>query len=173
MVEVKLDLREIKEGESRKTFVIDPSQLEFPQEEFTFKGGIHGDLILSRRGREITVNGQIAFRANFSCSRCLLPCEKTFTEEISLRYLKGSPKLLSGVSGIKEQNLSTIFYEGNVIEMGGALRDIILLSYPVKHLCKEGCKGLCQNCGQDLNERDCGCPLAEIDSGWKGLKELA
>ena len=175
MVTMKLDFRKIPEGESRKTFVLNPSQLECPKDEANFQGGIQGDLNLNRRGGEIHIQGYLAFRTSLTCSRCLLPFEKNYREEVFLRYIKGHAnrkKQTSGEVEIREEDLTTNLIEGEEIEIGEALRDIILLSFPVKPLCRDDCKGLCSRCGQDLNLGDCGCLEEEGFSGWKGLKKL-
>lgn len=55
--------------------------------------------------------------------------------------------------------------EGNYAFMGETLSldklvyDAIMLEIPPKLLCSEDCKGLCQKCGANLNEVDCGCNL--------------
>ena len=43
---------------------------------------------------------------------------------------------------------------------------------PMKHLCREDCKGICQKCGKNLNEGECGCPSKEIDPRLAALAEL-
>jgi uncharacterized protein len=39
-------------------------------------------------------------------------------------------------------------------------------------LCGEGCRGLCPECGANLNEGDCHCSDEQVDSHWSALKEL-
>ena len=41
-----------------------------------------------------------------------------------------------------------------------------------KYLCSEDCKGLCQHCGADLNEGDCGCSQENIDPRWAALVDI-
>ena len=40
------------------------------------------------------------------------------------------------------------------------------------HLCSEDCKGLCQHCGADLNEGDCGCSQENIDPRWAAMVDI-
>jgi uncharacterized protein len=47
-----------------------------------------------------------------------------------------------------------------------------MLSLPIKRLCDEQCKGLCQVCGADLNEGECGCVVEEIDPRLATLRDL-
>ncbi len=44
------------------------------------------------------------------------------------------------------------------IEITDDIRQEIMLAYPMKHLCREDCRGLCSCCGQNLNEGPCACP---------------
>lgn len=52
-----------------------------------------------------------------------------------------------------------------------AITDIIL-SYPQKFLCKKDCKGLCQQCGKNLNDGDCGCSKKSVDPRLEILKQF-
>ncbi|MCR5654025.1 MAG: DUF177 domain-containing protein [Lachnospiraceae bacterium] len=49
----------------------------------------------------------------------------------------------------------------------------ILVNFPAKILCKEDCKGLCPNCGKDLNEGDCGCDTFVPDPRWAALSNIS
>ena len=51
-------------------------------------------------------------------------------------------------------------------------RRSILFSLPMKVVCSEDCKGLCQHCGADLNEGDCGCSQENIDPRWAALVDI-
>ena len=48
----------------------------------------------------------------------------------------------------------------------------IVLSLPMKHLCKEDCKGICQTCGKDLNDGPCDCNHAQVDPRLEVLAQL-
>lgn len=58
------------------------------------------------------------------------------------------------------------------LELDDILLSDIILSYPQKFLCREDCKGLCQHCGKNLNEGDCGCEEKAIDPRLEILKQL-
>jgi uncharacterized protein len=48
----------------------------------------------------------------------------------------------------------------------------MLLAVPIKTVCGDACKGLCPQCGKNLNHGDCQCePVAE-DPRWDALKGL-
>ncbi len=60
------------------------------------------------------------------------------------------------------------------IELQEMLREQLILSIPMQPLCSEGCQGLCQVCGQNLNVQRCGCkevntrsPFAILQAAFK------
>ena len=59
-----------------------------------------------------------------------------------------------------------------VLDLDELVRADILLAVPAKILCREDCKGLCPDCGQNLNEGDCGCQHTTIDPRFTKLLEL-
>ena len=108
--------------------------------------------------------GKVAAEIEAPCARCLknitYPVETEFSE-----VFKDSP----------DGDDETYVYSGNDAEIDKVLEDRILLVLPVRFLCREDCKGLCQFCGADLNNGDCGCSgkndPAE-NSPFSGLKGL-
>ena len=63
-------------------------------------------------------------------------------------------------------------YTGNSVCLDGAVKKSILSSLPMKVLCKEDCKGLCPQCGKDLNTGECGCKTDYIDPRFESLRSL-
>ena len=51
----------------------------------------------------------------------------------------------------------TYTYSGHVLELDEAVRTALLLEMPTRVLCKPTCRGLCPQCGQDLNINACSC----------------
>ena len=43
------------------------------------------------------------------------------------------------------------------IDLGEDIRQEMLLNFPKRLLCKEDCKGLCMDCGVNLNHEQCKC----------------
>ena len=48
----------------------------------------------------------------------------------------------------------------------------LLLSLPMKSLCREDCRGLCPQCGHNLNNGECGCRQETVDPRLAALKDL-
>ncbi len=100
---------------------------------------------------EIHVKGNVSFSVVSPCARCLDRVESNLSPEINLTFLPYRRDDESDEIGDYES------YDGDEIELGGCIREIIAMSLPVKILCGEECQGLCQNCGVNLNSAACSC----------------
>ncbi len=90
--------------------------------------------------------------SHFMCDRCLadidLPVEGTTSIVYSNLHHNQSVK--------QEDDFRPInLRQTNAINLNKDVRDILILSIPNKILCRPDCKGLCVQCGADLNERLC------------------
>ena len=102
------------------------------------------------------------------CARCLEPIENILTFHIDkpVADTKGSLSL---------ENKDTDDYlliENNALSLDDAVSEQILMEFPMRHLCREDCKGLCPKCGNNRNNGDCGCDLHEQDPRLSALAEL-
>jgi uncharacterized protein len=48
----------------------------------------------------------------------------------------------------------------------------ILVNWPMKILCKNDCKGICNRCGANLNLGECGCDRAELDPRMAVIRDI-
>lgn len=62
--------------------------------------------------------------------------------------------------------------EDGFIDLAPLIRELTLLEVPIQPICRPDCLGLCQVCGKNLNEGDCGCEDDDIDPRLAKLKEL-
>jgi uncharacterized protein len=63
-------------------------------------------------------------------------------------------------------------YNENELDISQQVLDALVLSTPVKPLCSKQCRGLCQVCGNDLNEGACSCGSEPVDNRWSALSAL-
>ena len=63
-------------------------------------------------------------------------------------------------------------FDGKTIDLDPIVREQLLLALPVSVLCREECRGLCTVCGEDLNEKDCGCERKVVDVRLAKLKDI-
>ncbi len=101
-----------------------------------------------------------------SCARCLtsVPVEKQIS--FNKTVVADTAELQN------EDNDDYIFSRDGYIDADEALTEQILLELPLRHLCKEDCKGLCPKCGADLNVTDCSCETKDPDPRFDVLRKL-
>lgn len=61
---------------------------------------------------------------------------------------------------------------GAEINLAALLWEEFILALPEKVLCKPNCKGLCRNCGQNLNAGPCACRPDDLDPRLEKLRGL-
>jgi uncharacterized protein len=143
---------------------------------------IPGELALSlnavKAGAVVHVTGTLSGTARRQCVRCLKEYDDALWIPVVGEYhrdtdLKGKPdgRESSEQSG-DETDDDVYVYTGEEIELGGMLREHVILSAPMQPLCHDDCRGLCPVCGQDLNVRRCDCREEQIQSPFAVLKKL-
>lgn len=138
------------------------SGLEVGLGRVTDGGAIHTELLLEALVEGILVSGRVSGSFALECSRCLTAFETPF--DVAVNEVYAYPD-------------QPVFDEGFVVEEGAIdlepmFRDEVLLAVPTNPLHSPECKGLCQQCGQDLNLADCGHRRDEIDARWTPLRDL-
>ena len=84
------------------------------------------------------------------CARCLKPTETDVTAEVEEAFIRDQGQE-------REEDDDQYMYSGHVLELDEAVRTVLLLEMPSRVLCKEDCRGLCDQCGADLNINECSC----------------
>jgi uncharacterized protein len=102
------------------------------------------------------------------CARCLSKVNGTFS--LDLEKTVAPRNLLSGLDEDKLDDYAII--EDGFLDMDEQLRAQLEMEFPVRFLCRDDCKGLCQRCGKNLNEGNCGCVEKEIDPRMAPLQKL-
>jgi uncharacterized protein len=64
------------------------------------------------------------------------------------------------------------YYQGDGLLLEDVLREQVLLALPLKVTCREDCKGLCPECGKNLNQEQCSCSREVEDPRWAALKDV-
>lgn len=123
--------------------------------DFRFPSFLEVNLVYYRSGRDIFFQGRLGGTIEGRCSRCLksfsFPIEKKFDFVLTPVPFSAKSKELNR----DEMGLS--FYAGEKINLSPFIREQVLLALPMHQLCEDGCRGLCVDCGVNLNEEPCLC----------------
>ncbi|MDO4534713.1 MAG: YceD family protein [Clostridium perfringens] len=138
------------------TFNIDLKGEDFEiSKPLTFKGEIKCSSDI------LTVIGNVEGSVKMQCSRCL----KIFSHNINLNICE------EFTNNSDKEDDSITFFEGDLY-LSEVIVNNVISTLPIKKLCKKDCKGLCHECGTDLNLGTCNCNNNDIDIRMAKLMDL-
>ena len=136
-------------------------------------GTVRGELKLTRTDRGILASGPLKISISDACSRCLKPIEYWVDVRVDDEFLPsvdvetGRRLKFEGEADADTQSIDN----HHELDLTDTMRQYRAAALPLAPLCKEDCKGICPQCGVDLNESTHDCE-AEIDPRWEKLREL-
>ncbi len=116
--------------------------------------------------------GRVETTVQLACGRCLEPFLWPIDALFDLRYQPRTEGSIEADSEVQEDDFSTAFYENDAIDLVQLMREQFYLALPMKPLCKPDCRGLCVQCGTNLNRGACACTNDWIDPRFAALKNL-
>lgn len=114
-----------------------------------------------------------------ACSRCINPVRLELDEKLRVTFMPpgempAEDDAAASEEGaeVSEEDLDVFAFDGEKIDLEPLLREQFVLAVPYAPLCMETCKGLCPQCGIDLNTGTCSCekPIDPRLAALKGLK---
>jgi uncharacterized protein len=121
-----------------------------------------GTARFDRTPQGLLLQGKFGAAADLECVRCL----ETYSQPLKWSF---SDLYAFDKGNITDSGL--LVPEDAQIDLELLLREYALLEFPISPVCKPDCKGLCQLCGENLNQRDCGHRLESVSS-FAALKDL-
>lgn len=141
-------------------------------EDIKVLGPVRARFRLMKTGPTVYLSGEIEAGLELTCSRCGKPAPFKASTDIELDLNPAESVSGEEEKELSQEDLDVEFYKDDTVDLSWLLREQILLQAPMKPLCKEDCRGLCQFCGQDLNLAQCGCEAPAGHPGLAGLKDL-
>lgn len=136
---------------SVSTYNIDISLELDPGESYPLQGGVK----LQRTRNGILVSAELYTQIHAICSRCLSPILSPFSADMKEEFRYVGSASGGGSVALPQDESDFTIGEDQVLDLGEAFRQYILLAMPLKPLCREDCAGLCAQCGHNLNEGPC------------------
>ncbi len=133
-----------------------------------FPGSVVIDATIDKSGRQFCLQADIRTAGLFQCDRCVEEFEHEVSARFSVLYVYDG--LDAGRSS--DDEVRVISPETPQLDLTDDIRESVMLSVPLKLLCKENCKGLCPHCGVNLNRGTCSCKDENVDGRWESLKKF-
>lgn len=126
------------------------------------------DLKIANLGdRKVSIKADAEICLLIPCSRCLEDVEVSFDihfdKKADFRQTEDDK-----VDDINEMSYITDFD----LDVDLLIYGEILLDFPLKVLCKEDCKGICNSCGKNLNKGSCECDLQPKDPRMAAIQDI-
>lgn len=130
-----------------------------------------GYCLVTKSGETVYIRGELAAQIRRACDRCLEPA--TIPIDGAFAYtLVPEKKEFEEELELSARDLETSYYRGDFIDLAPIVCEQIVLQTPMKILCAEDCRGLCPNCGANLNAGACNCRANVVDDRLAVLKKF-
>lgn len=135
------------------------------------------DLELYAEGEHAFAAGTFTGHVIVACGRCVGEVRLELDERLRVTFLPPDEMPTDDDDSedgaeVTEGDLDVFPFDGETIDLEPLLREQFVLAVPFAPLCREDCKGLCAQCGIDLNSGTCACekPIDPRLAALKGLK---
>jgi uncharacterized protein len=159
MQQYVVDLRDLGQEKVQLLGAFEPGALDFTSDGVRQIGSLDWVACAERVGLEIRISGSLKSTIEQMCSRCLEPAHYELSKPFDLYFRQRDELMFDEDDEIElsDKDTRTAFFTGTQLEIGDILREQVLLGLPMKALCRVDCKGLCPNCGINLNLNTCDC----------------
>ncbi len=158
------------------------AEIEIPYEAEVFNDGYEDYPILEKENLKLKIEnigdgklmltGAMNVLLKGSCNRCLADVNVPVSLSIEATVVKPD-----GFHEIDEDE--QYFMNGYEMDAEALIHNEMIMSLPMKVLCRKTCKGLCPVCGKNLNDGECGCDtfvpdprMAAISDIFNAIKEV-
>lgn len=151
------DLNKLHGARAHVQRTLQPSVFDPQDESYRVVAPVALSMDVEKAGGDaFRVVGRATTRLELDCGRCLEPFELPLDASFDLRYVPDTHNAGEGEREIEEDDLTTAFYHEGTLDVTQLLREQFELALPMKPLCSDDCRGLCPECGANLNRTECG-----------------
>ena len=163
---MEIKLRGLDQGEHNYS-VSEPAEI-YALEPGKFPEFFHSDITVDVQSGNYYIAILTRTNVKFVCDRCMDDFMSPYTVEVRIIYTE-DPTLDPEQ---QQENLYFLPAGKDMADLSEDVRQSVLVNLPMKTVCKETCRGLCDNCGTNLNEKQCNCIRVDTDNQWDALKKL-
>lgn len=134
---------------------------------------VTGEVEFLRTPAGVLVRAHLSVVEPESCSRCLKPLDEKVNIDFEEEFQSViDPRTGQPLAGEERDPEAFLIDERHILDLNEAVRQYREVSLLMQPLCSADCRGLCPRCGADLNQGECGCEPAPVDSRWAELAAL-
>lgn len=168
-----LDLHKLHGAVEHVERTFQPSAFDPQDDEYRVAAPVELSVDVRRLGGDAYgLTGHAVTQLEVACGRCLEPFRVPVDAAFDLRYVPQAQNTGGEEEEVSEDDLATAFYREGMIDLVEMLREQFVLALPMKPLCAEACRGLCPQCGTNLNTETCDCTPVWEDPRLAALKQF-
>jgi len=162
---MKVQISDIISGKDRNKKIdynFQIPQFDFEGDKIKSSGSCEVVGIISSDSDILILNAEVKVDLEMICSRCLDTFIYPIDIDIEERFTTNS----------KSEDDEAVVVIDDVLDITEIVETTIISTLPIKRVCKEDCKGLCQECGCNLNSNTCSCNKEDVDIRFESLRGL-
>jgi len=174
-----IPISNLARGENRLEYSLTLDELGVEEHEVAenpsfeaLEGLVEVTLSIARTGRQLLVRGDIRFHALLLCAVCGVEFGRDYTEPIAAQLVSLEGQGDDERAGFEPDEPERMTLHGDMLDLRSAVRDAMHLAIPIAPRCREDCRGICPDCGANLNQGDCGCRHSGSDREKTPFAEL-
>lgn len=147
------------------------SEFKVDDETIELRGPVQANLKVIVSDDRFVVQGTVEGGLTLTCCRCARGFPWDVKKSFSVEYWPDSSEEESEVE-LDYEDLDVGFYFGDQFDLRDVILEQLLIDIPMKPICREDCKGLCEQCGADLNVEQCSCSADRVDPRFEALRSI-
>jgi len=154
---LKVKLNEIPQGGLELHYSSESHELDTALFDLLGEAPIYKvDLLLNHSDSVTQLKGSISATLTQACSRCVENFESPLAKKFTTIYSKSEEGIKTLSEGLDDLqgSFDIEFISGNELDVGDVVHEQIAIDIPFQPLCSEDCKGLCPQCGANLNSEE-------------------
>lgn len=134
---------------------------------------VEGSVTLLRIEHGVLAQGKAVAHVTTFCRRCLELVEGDVAFEFEEEFVP-SVDIVTGAALpiVDDQSPELVIDEHHILDLTEVLRQYVVMEGLTSALCRADCRGLCPQCGQNLNEGTCACDTERLDPRFEALRQL-
>ena len=163
-----IDVGPLLRGEVKK-ISIDYMLTPEARPDVSFESDAHvvGSITDNAGYMRLKLKAELAYHGE--CARCLAPVDGVFSLDFERTVVTEGTLTDERLEELEDEY---VVLDNGTLDVDEALREELLLGFPLRFLCSEDCPGLCPKCGKPKRDGDCGCSDHEIDPRLAVLKNF-
>jgi uncharacterized metal-binding protein YceD (DUF177 family) len=109
-------------------------------------------LDVEKQSQSYRVNARLKMNPKMECVRSLTPFRTEIETENQALFVQASKNATGGEHELSDSEMESYEHDGLGLVLSDFITDLVFTSLPDFPLCRPDCRGLCSECGCNLNE---------------------